>query len=107
MFCSPASPVWPSPKPSTVVVRDGRNQITFNVTPTREAFMKIGLHIPDFTWTGGDAVIGPKLAEVARTADEAGFDQISVMDHFFQIHYQGPAEHPMLEAYTALGFLAA
>ena len=69
--------------------------------------MKIGLHIPDFTWAGGDAVIGPKLAEVARTADEAGFDQISVMDHFFQIHYQGPAEQPMLEAYTALGFLAA
>jgi alkanesulfonate monooxygenase SsuD/methylene tetrahydromethanopterin reductase-like flavin-dependent oxidoreductase (luciferase family) len=69
--------------------------------------MKIGLHIPDFTWTGGDAVIGARLAEVARTADEAGFDQISVMDHFFQIHYQGPADQAMLEAYTALGFLAA
>jgi F420-dependent oxidoreductase-like protein len=69
--------------------------------------MKIGLNIPEFTWTGGDAVIGPKLAEVARTADEAGFDQISVMDHFFQIPYQGPPELPMLEAYTALGFLAA
>jgi F420-dependent oxidoreductase-like protein len=69
--------------------------------------MKIGLHIPDFTWTGGDAVIGSKLVQVARTADEAGFDQISVMDHFFQIHYEGPADHAMLEAYTALGFLAA
>jgi F420-dependent oxidoreductase-like protein len=69
--------------------------------------MKIGLHIPDFTWTGGDAVIASTLAEVAKTADEAGFDQISVMDHFFQIHYEGPADHAMLEAYTALGFLAA
>ncbi|MCU1687870.1 MAG: putative F420-dependent oxidoreductase [Amycolatopsis sp.] len=39
--------------------------------------MRIGLTIPNFTWPGGDAVIGSKLAEVARTADEAGFDQIS------------------------------
>jgi F420-dependent oxidoreductase-like protein len=69
--------------------------------------MKIGLHIPDFTWTGGDAVIGSKLAEVARTADDAGFDYLTVMDHFFQIPYQGPSERAMLEAYTALGFLAA
>jgi F420-dependent oxidoreductase-like protein len=69
--------------------------------------MKIGLHIPDFTWPGGDAAIGITLAEVARTADEVGFDRISVMDHFFQIHYQGPADHAMLEAYTTLGFLAA
>jgi F420-dependent oxidoreductase-like protein len=69
--------------------------------------MRIGLNIPEFTWTGGDALIGSKLAEIARTADEVGFDQISVMDHFFQIPYQGPPELPMLEAYTALGFLAA
>jgi F420-dependent oxidoreductase-like protein len=69
--------------------------------------MKIGLHIPDFTWEGGDSAIGPTLAKVARTADEAGFDRISVMDHFFQIRNHGPAEHAMLEAYTALGFLAA
>jgi F420-dependent oxidoreductase-like protein len=69
--------------------------------------MKIGLHIPDFTWSGGDSAIGSTLAQVARTADEAGFDRISVMDHFFQIGHHGPPEHAMLEAYTALGFLAA
>jgi F420-dependent oxidoreductase-like protein len=69
--------------------------------------MKIGLHIPDFTWQGGDAAIGRTLAEVARTADEAGFDRISVMDHFYQIRAHGPAEHAMLEAYTALGHIAA
>ncbi|HEX5119554.1 MAG TPA: LLM class F420-dependent oxidoreductase [Pseudonocardiaceae bacterium] len=69
--------------------------------------MKIGLHIPDFTWPGGDSAIGETLAQVARTADEAGFDRISVMDHFFQIVVHGPPEHAMLEAYTALGFLAA
>jgi len=69
--------------------------------------MKIGLHIPDFTWDGGDPAIGATLAEVARTADEAGFDRISVMDHFFQIAHHGPPEHAMLEAYTALGYIAA
>jgi F420-dependent oxidoreductase-like protein len=69
--------------------------------------MKIGLHIPDFTWTGGDSAIAGTLAEVARTADEAGFDRISVMDHFFQIAHHGPPENAMLEAYTALGYLAA
>jgi alkanesulfonate monooxygenase SsuD/methylene tetrahydromethanopterin reductase-like flavin-dependent oxidoreductase (luciferase family) len=29
------------------------------------------------------------------------------MDHFWQIRGVGPAEHEMLEAYTALAFLAA
>jgi F420-dependent oxidoreductase-like protein len=69
--------------------------------------MKIGLHIPDFTWPGGDPEIATTLAKIARTADEAGFDRISVMDHFWQIGNHGPVEHAMLEAYTALGFLAA
>lgn len=69
--------------------------------------MKIGLQIPRFTWPGGDAEIGPKLAEIGRNADEAGFASIWVMDHFFQIEMVGEAEEPMLEGYTALAFLAA
>jgi len=44
---------------------------------------------------------------VARTADDAGFEFVSVMDHFFQIRGVGPAEREMLEAYTTLGYLAA
>jgi F420-dependent oxidoreductase-like protein len=44
---------------------------------------------------------------VARDADDAGFDSLWVMDHFFQIRGLGPAEDPMLEGWTALGFLAA
>ncbi len=69
--------------------------------------MKVGLQIPDFTWPGGPARLGADLAAVARTADDAGFEFISVMDHFFQIGAVGPAEHEMLEAYTTLGYLAA
>ncbi len=69
--------------------------------------MRIGLQIPDFTWPGGPERLGADLAAVARTADDAGFEFVSVMDHFFQIPVVGPAEHEMLEAYTTLGYLAA
>jgi F420-dependent oxidoreductase-like protein len=69
--------------------------------------MKIGLQIPDFTWPGGPAELGPTLARIASTADRNGFEYIALMDHFFQISAVGPAENDMLEAYTALGFLAA
>lgn len=69
--------------------------------------MRFGLQINQFTWPGGAAQIGPTLARVARTADEAGFESIWVMDHFFQIRGLGPPEAPMLEGNTALGFLAA
>ncbi len=69
--------------------------------------MQIGLQIPDFTWPGGPSQLGATLAEVARTADQGGFEYLAVMDHFFQIASVGPSEHDMLEAYTTLGFLAA
>ncbi len=69
--------------------------------------MKIGLQIPSFTWPGGPEAIGPTLARIARDADDAGFDSIWVMDHFFQIRAVGRAEEPMLEGWTTLGFLAA
>jgi F420-dependent oxidoreductase-like protein len=69
--------------------------------------MKVGLQIPSFTWPGGTASIGPTLARIARQADDVGFDSIWVMDHFFQIRGVGPAEDPMLEGWTTLGFLAA
>src|SRR5258708_37194758 len=71
------------------------------------AVMQVGLQIPDFTWPGGPARLGADLAAVARAADDAGFEFISVMDHFFQIPVVGPADHEMLEAYTTLGYLAA
>jgi F420-dependent oxidoreductase-like protein len=69
--------------------------------------MKVGLHVADFTWDGGPPALGPRLGEIARRAEDAGVDRISVMDHVWQIGHLGPPEHEMLEAYTALGFLAA
>jgi F420-dependent oxidoreductase-like protein len=74
--------------------------------------MKIGLQIPNFTWPNGPVGISSKLAEIARTADEAGFASLWVMDHFFQIGSRdramglGPAEDEMLEGYSTLSYLA-
>ncbi len=67
--------------------------------------MKIGLQIPDFTGPGA-ARLGADLATVAAAADDAGFEFIAVMDHFFQIGAVGPPDRDMLEAYTTLGYLA-
>jgi F420-dependent oxidoreductase-like protein len=69
--------------------------------------MKVGLHISDFTWEGGPTALGGRLGEIAVKADQAGVDRVSVMDHVWQIGHLGPPEHEMLEAYTALGWLAA
>jgi len=66
--------------------------------------MKIGLQIPNFTWPGGPEQLASTLGRIAHTAEDAGFDSIWVMDHFFQI--MGAAEQEMMEAYTTLGFLA-
>jgi F420-dependent oxidoreductase-like protein len=69
--------------------------------------MKIGLQIPSFSWQGAPESIGQRLADIVRTADDAGFDSIWVMDHFFQIRGVGQPEEPMLEGYSALNFIAA
>jgi F420-dependent oxidoreductase-like protein len=69
--------------------------------------MKIGLQIPDFSFPEGPARLGGQLSSIARTAEVAGFDSVSVMDHFFQIGYVGAPEQEMLEAYTTLGHLSA
>jgi F420-dependent oxidoreductase-like protein len=69
--------------------------------------MQIGVQIPDFTNPHGPDHLAADLAQVARTADQAGFEYVAVMDHFFQIGVIGPPEREMLEAYTTLGFLAA
>ena len=69
--------------------------------------MKIGLQVPVFTWEGGAGAIGGTLAQTARTAEQAGFHSLWLMDHYFQIPPIGPPELDMLEAYTALGFCAA
>ena len=69
--------------------------------------MKLGISIGDFTWPGGPEKLGSTLAQIAKTADQTGFDSVWVMDHFWQIRMNGPAHHDMLEGYSALAFMAA
>jgi F420-dependent oxidoreductase-like protein len=69
--------------------------------------VKLGLHYWTFSYPPDPAKIGPTLAETARIADQAGFAGFTVMDHFFQMDYTAPAEEPMLEGYTTLGYVAA
>lgn len=70
--------------------------------------MEFGLHIADFTWTGGAGVLGARLAQHAQEAEDAGFTRITVMDHVWQLNQfdLGPFESDMLEAYSVLNFLA-
>lgn len=72
--------------------------------------MKIGLQVMRFDWPGSPVNIGPKLAEIGKTADSAGFDSLWMMDHFFQMDRPEmgvKAQEPMLDGYTALAYLAA
>jgi F420-dependent oxidoreductase-like protein len=68
--------------------------------------MNLDIHVPRFTWPGGPAAVGPTLSTLARTAESIGVRTLSVMDHWFQMEMMWPAEEPMLEGYTTLGFVA-
>jgi F420-dependent oxidoreductase-like protein len=68
--------------------------------------MNLDLHVSRFEWAGGPAHIGPGVARLARSAEAAGVRTLSFMDHYFQMEAMAPAEDPMLEGYTALGFVA-
>lgn len=69
--------------------------------------MDLDLHVTRFDWAGGPSAIGPGVAHLARTAEAVGIKTLSFMDHYFQMDMMAPAEDPMLEGYTALGFVAA
>jgi F420-dependent oxidoreductase-like protein len=69
--------------------------------------MKLGLQINSFSWAGGPARSGATLAEIARTAEDCGFDRIGVADHLWQHPIMGGPEAEEFECYTTLAFLAA
>jgi F420-dependent oxidoreductase-like protein len=69
--------------------------------------MELSLHLTNFKWPGYPKSIGPTLAATAEAAEASGVAEISFMDHWFQMDNFAPAEDPMLEGYTSLGFMAA
>jgi len=63
--------------------------------------------MPSFTFPGVPSdQLFDHLGGLARSAESAGFEMVTVMDHFYQITPIGPEEQPMLEGYTTLGALA-
>src|SRR5437764_9218543 len=69
--------------------------------------MRIGLQVTSFTWPNQQGSLGETFGLIAQRAERAGLFSLWVMDHFFQISGVGPAEHEMLEGYSALAFAAA
>ena len=67
-----------------------------------------GFHMPNFTFPGvpNDRLFD-RVLQQAKAAEKAGFDLVTVMDHFYQIRGIGPETQPMMEAYTTLGAVAA
>jgi len=68
--------------------------------------MNLDFHCHRFDWAGGPAGIGPGVGDLAQRAEAIGVRTLSFMDHWFQMDWMAPAEDPMLEGYTALGFVA-
>lgn len=69
--------------------------------------MRLGVHVWNFDQPGQPDSIAPTLDQIGRAAEDAGLASLSVMDHYFQMDNVAPADQPMLEGYTTLGYLAA
>ncbi len=68
--------------------------------------MRFGFHFMDFNIPGEPQTIAPVMRGTAIAAEEVGASWFTVMDHYFQMERFRTAYDPMLEGYTALGFVA-
>jgi F420-dependent oxidoreductase-like protein len=66
-----------------------------------------GFHMPNYTFPGVPGQLFDRVVANVKAAEAAGFDLVTVMDHFYQIRGVGPETEPMLEAYTTLAAIAA
>ncbi len=69
--------------------------------------MRFGLQIPNFIVGDSRGALFDGVVAMATAAEDAGFDSVWVMDHFFQLPPLGGPSQPMLDSYTLLGALAA
>jgi F420-dependent oxidoreductase-like protein len=69
--------------------------------------MRLSVNLTNYSWPSGAAGLGTELGRVARAADEAGIDTLWVSDHLIQADPTAVPDSEMLEAYTALGFVAS
>jgi F420-dependent oxidoreductase-like protein len=68
--------------------------------------MNLDLHVWRFDWASPSPEIGGNVADLSKRAEALGIRTLSFMDHYFQMEMAAPATDPMLEGYTALGFVA-
>ena len=68
---------------------------------------RLGYQIPNFTYpdTRPDEIFDKVVAQ-AKAAEDAGYDRVMVMDHFYQLPMIGSPEEPMFECYSMLSALA-
>ena len=68
---------------------------------------RLGYQIPNFTYpdTRTDEIFDKVVAQ-AKAAEEAGYDRVFVMDHFYQLPGIGTPDEPMFECYAMLSALA-
>lgn len=83
----------------------GRTGAEAEPGPARGGGHTFGLIVSRMDWPDGHR--GEQLSSIARRAEETGFRDIWVMDHFRQIRGVGRPWEDLPEAYTALSFVAA
>jgi len=68
---------------------------------------RLGYQIPNFTYpdTRSDEIFDKVVAQ-AKAAENAGYDRVMVMDHFYQLPGIGRSDEPMFECYSMLSALA-
>ena len=67
----------------------------------------LGYQIPNFTIPAANShQIFQNVIAQAKAAEDAGFDTVYVMDHFYQLPGLGAPEEPMFECYTLLSAIA-
>lgn len=68
---------------------------------------RLGYQIPNFTYSDiAETDIFGNVVAQAKAAEDAGFDRVFVMDHFYQLPGIGAHDEPMFECYTMLSALA-
>jgi F420-dependent oxidoreductase-like protein len=68
--------------------------------------LRRGVHFGSYGSVDDGAGVFDRLRRAVETAEEAGFDAVSVPDHLQQNAVGGGPRSPMFEAYTVLGALA-
>jgi F420-dependent oxidoreductase-like protein len=72
--------------------------------PAPEPAMKLSVSVTNYSWPDR---LHDRLASIAGDLDDTAVDTLWVPDHLLQGDPASRLDEPMLEAYTALGYLAA